>query len=1315
MAYRRLVRFLKAFNTTGKLWKEVVFLQAILLGFKAMLCIPTKPKASRATRGSSSAPSTAFKSSDIVDTWSLDPAFFQALSEWTRDNPETPLGRILSKVKSRLENGVGDYIDLIPDSPFPARSLFKGLAALVHVGAMLSQSGRMVQEFAQEIVEWVVHVKEAFMEAGNGGLTRTTWKNLAKIREIIDNITTWAEFQLTQPTFSLARIDASAEIEEFKKQLEVARRNFQNRWMICISGGLDAMLQRFLKITRNLEVVTISMEDIRFRLEKMSRERDSDMGLNKRNTFLKEKLIYVAGAAYEKQDNAPCTPGTRIAVLKDIMRWRDDLSETSESNFLWLTGDPGCGKTSIVVSFAKDCKDAKVLWAQFFVDASNDETMHPKNIFPDLARQLWLHDSSSTGAVGQYLYDTLHGQPTLLDSISDLQAQKIFIDAIKVASKVAGDKPVVVIFDALDGTRRKDLEATARVFSALFQKLSGYPNVKILISSRIEDDIHKVFAPGTHVKRIDLPLTDPTCLNDVTIYLNAHDRAFPIPPDILPSVIDLVSGHFIYAATILALWTQFCEDYGAGAAIQLRDVVTNAGQREPGDKTKRPIDSLYSAILKGRYAETGDKWLYEIFRRLVGAIVVSKEPLTLDQLENLLDLKKDSNHSSTLVDVKNFVRRLRTVLVAGTGNIDGTTVLRVHNSFRDFIVSLEAESEFRVDKETANAELGIRCFHHIGEAYSDVRAHGSGELSHALRYALRYCALHVPNEGGTALGVVIADPAQNPLQLHDLIQRSSNDSHTGPLSICLPNDEPYISTNVDKHSLRWNPVDGKLVDGAILMRESMSHHSSDIMSLDISQHGYHVISGCLDSSIHVWDSHSLQRVGSPSNSGVMAMAFSSDHTKAVSASEDHTLHMWDAYTGDPIGQPFRGHTAEINSIAFLPDGLFLVSGSDDCTIRVWETQTGNPIDRPPMQHDGHIYSVTVSDDGSKILSCSADKTIRLWDFDTGFQIGQPFIGHTDVVFSASISQDSNYLASGSKDMTVRLWSVERNEEFDPWTGHTNYVTSVVFSPRGSHVLSSSLDRTVRLWDRDGQIKHIFKGSEEGGRYPITFSPDGQILFGAGRSLSISNLSRKRLASGEVPTIEWTSLSPNGSLMVSAASDHQLYLWRLDSGHTPGQGHAAGVPLETRDTPIRYVAFSSDESHIAGLSESGALHVWDVATPRLAGFLPLNPINTATSVSFTDGHEIILSDEGKKTRAIFTFENEKLVMRDDSTDSCEPHPISFFDLTRDPHTYPGLEEHPNRLLKEVRWFPSKSNTVFWAYINQRLIRGGSDGTFVVLPL
>jgi hypothetical protein len=83
--------------------------------------------------GDTNVPVTSPSAPPPWDPWELDPEFFAAMSQWTIDHPESTLDRILDRLCSAIENGQ-PLLDLIPDSPFPAHSLIKGITHLLQLG-----------------------------------------------------------------------------------------------------------------------------------------------------------------------------------------------------------------------------------------------------------------------------------------------------------------------------------------------------------------------------------------------------------------------------------------------------------------------------------------------------------------------------------------------------------------------------------------------------------------------------------------------------------------------------------------------------------------------------------------------------------------------------------------------------------------------------------------------------------------------------------------------------------------------------------------------------------------------------------------------------------------------------------------------------------------------------------------------------------------------------------------------------------------------------------------------------------------------------
>jgi plasmid maintenance system antidote protein VapI len=118
------------------------------------------------------------------------------------------------------------------------------------------------------------------------------------------------------------------------------------------------------------------------------------------------------------------------------------------------------------------------------------------------------------------------------------------------------------------------------------------------------------------------------------------------------------------------------------------------------------INKMYQTILNITYTSNAkSEWhasAQETFRWVIGFIIVLKEPLPIGNVGAFLDLRRSS--TSDQVDILHFTTNLRTVLVAGTGEITKDTIPRLHKLF---ITSDEAVEQFRIDVDAVNVEIAL--------------------------------------------------------------------------------------------------------------------------------------------------------------------------------------------------------------------------------------------------------------------------------------------------------------------------------------------------------------------------------------------------------------------------------------------------------------------------------------------------------------------------------------------------------------------------------------------------------------------------------
>jgi hypothetical protein len=554
----------------------------------------------------------------------------------------------------------------------------------------------------------------------------------------------------------------------------------------------------------------------------------------------------VANATYDKQGKQPCDANTRTAILADIDTWIHDFSGDSQ-NFLWLTGDPGSGKSAITASVARKCKDDGTLWAQFFINRNNADTTDPKSYFPSIARQLI--DRMPDSDVALAIHGALQNKRALVDDISIEQASKLFVDAIEVASKLNSKKAVVVVIDGLDETNRSRLRFTAGIFSELFAKLRCR-NAKVFISSRTEDDIQKPFSKAfdvRHVKHIHLDTSTQDSIQDVSYFLakrigeivENNDLNWEEWPGMerMEALCIRASGLFIWAATVVKFFQEQINALGRECLNDLLDAVSTDGMDD--------INTLYGAILQIVYKGRKNDWEFETFRRVVGCIVVLQEPLCLAEIENLLDLRQ--NASSERVDIQRLVRRLRTVLVPGTDAIDGQTIPRLHKSFFEFITSERANRHFRINSNISNGELAVQCLRQLAglrdkhtslsENYS---AEAMGSLPAGFGYAMQFGSWHLLEEKGVMVGMAIIGCTVKQPELQKLLRFSTDDLRCSrPLSVTLSPDGTQIITSRNNATHFWHRSTGQPIHRSILRHPEVcyllrSHQMGNILPLVVA-------------------------------------------------------------------------------------------------------------------------------------------------------------------------------------------------------------------------------------------------------------------------------------------------------------------------------------------------------------------------------------------------------------------------------------------------------------------------------------------------
>ncbi len=232
---------------------------------------------------------------------------------------------------------------------------------------------------------------------------------------------------------------------------------------------------------------------------------------------------------------------------------------------------------------------------------------------------------------------------------------------------------------------------------------------------------------------------------------------------------------------------------------------------------------------------------------------------------------------------------------------------------------------------------------------------------------------------------------------------------------------------------------------------------------------------------------------------VFNVIYSPDEKKILSSSTDNTIKEWDVETGE-ITRTYVGHKGSVENIIYSPDGRKILSYSTDHTIKEWNVKTGDLI------RTYEIYCRVMS----MHYSCNADKIICLL-VDGTIKVLDTITGEFDLLYLENTS--NRVLRSMNSDCTKILVISNANqiEEYDFKTGklikryekEDDFVEFVLYSPDGEKILGALNNGIVKEWDvKSGKSRCCYHRHYDNVKSSISilywnsvmYSPDGKKII-----------------------------------------------------------------------------------------------------------------------------------------------------------------------------------------------------------------------------
>ncbi|KAF9769338.1 hypothetical protein IL306_013252 [Fusarium sp. DS 682] len=886
--------------------------------------------------------------------------------------------------------------------------------------------------------------------------------------------------------------------------------------------------------------------------------------------------------ATDPRDDKTRIQDTKGGLLADAYRWIFDNQEfrqwhdASQSQLLWIKGDPGKGKTMLLCGIIDRLeKERSGSLSYFFCQATEERLSNATAVLRGLIYLLVIQQPSLIVYVEEK-YDNAGKQ--LFEDGNAWQALSKIFTAMLADSRLDG---ALLIVDALDEcTTNRD---------QLLGLIIRSTNVKWIVTSRNWLEIEQKLDHAQQKVRLQLELNQESVSAAVEAYIEhkvnqlAHEKRYDeeLKNQVKRHLIENADGTFLWIALV-------CQELADSKVVRKRHTLSKLKSFPQG------LDPLYERMME-YLSQSNDA---SVCREILALSSVVYRPITLDELKVLIQSLDEDDEE----DLPQIIGSCGSFLT-----LREDIVYFVHQSAKDFLLSKASRVILPIGTPHQHQAIFSRSLEALSETlkrdmyelgdpgYSidEVSSLALEPLSH-VQYSCVYWVDHLHDSEPTRLNNEIRDGGdvhkfiqtkflywleslsllrrlgEGVKAISKLLDLVTNIGVAEQLEKLLRDARRFILTfaapieiaplQVYASALLFSPE-------CSLVRNLFKSEEPDWMALKPK----------MDSN---W-SNCLQTLDGHSKV-VRSVAFSADDKLIASGSNDTTVRIWDRETGLCL-QILKGHRDWVLSVAFFPDTQRLTSADRANAVKIWDTETGLCLHTLDFHQE---KAVCLSPDGKRVALVSVFRTIRIWDIELGTCLQTL----EDCGDTMTFSSNGQRLVSGSSDNTIRIWDIKAGiclhelEDFD------DVVVSVALSSDGKLLASVSSEGTVNIRDTATGFSLPILKKFKGFMPAMAFSEDSKRLALGYLEVRIFSTETGELLQFIQESHDYATsvaFTAKGQHLLTGSTDQTAKIWdtSMDAQLRTVQDH---------DGVVGSIAISADGQHLASGSWDNTVKIWNIA-------------------------------------------------------------------------------------------------------------------------